>query len=72
MKGYSEFPKALALLEHHDQIVQCHIQDTRWGGPYPSAEKQFVYSTAPAVNVYPKIVVDIKLKAMKLNTRCIQ
>ena len=24
------------------------MQDTRWGGSYPSAEKQSVYSTAPA------------------------
>ena len=48
MKGYSAFPKAPALLERHHQIVYCHIQDTRWGGSYPSAEKQSVYSTAPA------------------------
>ena len=32
MKGYSAFPKALALLELHHQIVQCHILDTTWGG----------------------------------------
>ena len=30
MKGYSAFPKASALLEPHHQIVQCHIQGTRW------------------------------------------
>ena len=34
-KGYSAFPKAPALLEPHDQIVLCHIQDTRWGGLTP-------------------------------------
>ena len=48
MKGYSTFPKVPALLEPHHQIVYCHIQDTRCGGSYPSAEKQPVYSTAPA------------------------
>ena len=49
MKGYSTFPKALALLEPHNQIVLCHIQNNRleWGS-YPSAEKQSVYSTTPA------------------------
>ena len=36
MKGYSAFPKALALLEPHHQIV------------FPSVEIQSVYSTAPA------------------------
>ena len=46
--GYSAFPKAPVLLEPHHQIVQCHIQDTHWAGSYPSAEKQLVYSTAPA------------------------
>ena len=35
MKGYFTFPKAPALLEPHHQIVQCHIQDTRWGGVFP-------------------------------------
>ena len=48
MKGYSAFPKAPALLEPHHQIVYCHIQDTRRGGSYPSAEEESVYSTAPA------------------------
>ena len=49
MKGYSAFSKAPALLEPCHQIVKCHIQDTRWGGgSYHSAEKQSVYSTAPA------------------------
>ena len=32
MKGYSAFTKAPALLEPHHQIVQCHLQDIRWGG----------------------------------------
>ena len=32
MKGYSAFPKALALLEPHHQIVYYHIQDTPCGG----------------------------------------
>ena len=48
MKRYSAFPKAPALPESHHQIVYRHIQDTSWGGSYPSAEKQSVYSTAPA------------------------
>ena len=43
MKGYSAFPKAPALLEPHDQIVQCYIQDTN------SADVQSMYFTAPAV-----------------------
>ena len=32
IKGYSGFPKALALLEPHHQIVWCHIQDNHCGG----------------------------------------
>ena len=49
MKGYTAFLKTPALLEPHNQIVWCHIQDTSWmWGSYPSAEKQSVYSTAPA------------------------
>ena len=48
MKGYSALPKAPALLELHHQIIVCHIQDTRWGVSYPSAEVQSVYSTASA------------------------
>ena len=32
MKRCSVFPKALASLESHHQIVKCHIQDTHWGG----------------------------------------
>ena len=30
IKGYFVFPEAPALLEPHHQIVQCHIQNTRW------------------------------------------
>ena len=45
MKRCSAFPKAPALLGPHHQTVQCHTQDTRWAGSYPSAEKQSVYST---------------------------
>ena len=48
IKGYSTFSKAPASLETHHQIVHCHIQGTRWGRSYPSAEVQWVYSTAPA------------------------
>ena len=48
MKECSAFPKAPASLEPHHQIVLCHIPDTRWGGSYPSAEVQSVYSTSPA------------------------
>ena len=47
MKKYSTFPKAPVLLEPHHQIVKCHIQDPLWWS-FPSAEKQSVYSTAPA------------------------
>ena len=35
IKGYSAFPNAPALLEHHHQIVSCHILDTRWGSLTP-------------------------------------
>ena len=43
IKGCSTFPKDLALLKPHHQIVQFHIQDTRrFGG---SVEMQSVYST---------------------------
>ena len=31
IKGYSAFPKALALLKLHHQIVKCHIKDNLWG-----------------------------------------
>ena len=48
MRGCSAFPKAPASLVPHHQIVYCHKQDTHWGGSYPSAEVQSVYSTAPA------------------------
>ena len=48
MKKYSTFLKAPGLQPHHE-MVQCHIQDTRWGkGSYPSAVMQSAYSTAPA------------------------
>ena len=50
IKGYSAFPKVPALLEPQHQIVLCHIQDTRCGGSYPSAEIQLVYSTAQLSN----------------------
>ena len=30
MKGYSAFPKTLALMKPHHQVVFCRIQDTRW------------------------------------------
>ena len=48
MKEYSAFPKVPALLEPHPQIVQNHIPGYSFGESYPSAEKQSVYSTAPA------------------------
>ena len=51
IKGYSAFPKAPASLEPHHQIVYCHIQDTRGGGSYPTAEKQvFNWDTAMSSN----------------------
>ena len=47
MKGYSAFPKTLVLLEHHHQIVYCHILDARWRRSDPSADMKSVYSIAP-------------------------
>ncbi len=47
MKRYSTFPKVQRLESYH-QKVQIYIQDTRWGGSYPSEEMQLTYSTAPA------------------------
>ena len=35
IKGYSPFPKALALLKFRHQIVWCHIQGIRWGNLTP-------------------------------------
>ena len=46
MKGYSAFPKV--YWNFTIKLFSVHIQDTRWGGAYVSAEKQSVYSTAPA------------------------
>ena len=34
-EGVPAFPKALVLLETHQQIVKYHIQDTRWGSLTP-------------------------------------
>ena len=48
VKGYSAFPKALALLQPHHQIVYGHIRIFVVGGSYPSAELQSVYSNALA------------------------
>ena len=48
MKGYSTFPKAPTLLEPHHQIFNVISRTLVGGGSYPSAEKQSVYSTAPA------------------------
>ena len=49
MKGYSAFPKAPALLESHHEIFSVISRTlVGGGGAYPSAEKQSVYSTAPA------------------------
>ena len=31
IKWYSSFPKAPVLLEPHQQIIKCHIQNTREG-----------------------------------------
>ena len=48
MKGFSAFPKAPASLEPQNQILLCHIQDTRFGRSFLSTEMQSVNSTAPA------------------------
>ena len=46
MKRLSTFPKAPALLEAYNQIIYCHIQDTRLGlQSYYSAEIEPAYST---------------------------
>ena len=52
MKGYSAFPKAPALLEPPHQIVQCHIQDTRWWGGVlsPSRDEVGVFCRQTNVN----------------------
>ena len=47
MKGYSAFPKALTLLESLSDILVSD-QEYLLRVSYPSAEKQSVYSTAPA------------------------
>ena len=47
MMGYIIFTKYPGRELHH-QMVQCHIQDTRWEGSYPLAEMQSAYSTTPA------------------------
>ena len=39
IKDYSAFPKSLALVKPHHQIVKCPIQSTRWESN-PSAEMQ--------------------------------
>ena len=52
IKEYSTFSKSSGLKLYH-QMVYCHIQDTLRGGvPYPSAEMQSVYSTAPAISFW--------------------
>ena len=57
IKGYSAFPKPPSLLESHNQIVYCPIQDTRWWGSYTSAAVQSVYSTAPCDRVIHRVNV---------------
>ena len=47
MRGYSAFPKAPALLEPHYHISSVISRTLVWGGGYPFAEKQSVYSAAP-------------------------
>ena len=47
MKGYSQFPKAPALLKPHYQIF-CVISGYSLGETYSSAEMELVYSAAPA------------------------
>ena len=47
MKRYSTFPKTPVLLEHHYQIVECHILKTLWvRGYYSFTEVQSTYPTA--------------------------
>ncbi len=43
IKGYSTFPKALALLEPHYQIILCHIQDNHWGSLTPCRDAVGVF-----------------------------
>ena len=50
MKGYSTFHKATALLEpcHQNCFVSCLGHSLFWGGSYPTAKMQSMYSTAQA------------------------
>ena len=48
IKGYSAFPEDPALLDPHQQIVECHIKDLRWESLTLSSEMLSVYSAAPA------------------------
>ena len=47
-KGYSTFPKALALLEPQHKIISVISRTLIGWGSYSSAEMQSVYFTAPA------------------------
>ena len=62
VEGCSAFPKVLALLEPHHQIVFR----TLIAGGYPSAVVKLVYSTAPAV------WAKMKLKAVIYISVCAQ
>ena len=49
MEGYSAFPKSPVLLEPHHQIIYVIPRTlVGGGGSYLSAEKQSMYSKAPA------------------------
>ena len=66
-RGTLHSPKAPALLKPHQQIVLCHIPDTRVcgeGGLTPSAEVQSVYSTTLAdwAKDYAKVVLQNIIK----------
>ena len=48
MTGYSTFPRTLELEPHH--LMEFSVISKTFvggGGPYPTAEMQSVYSTAP-------------------------
>ena len=46
-EGVPRIPKSSSITGTSPSNFLCHIEDTRFGVSYPSAEKQTVFSTAP-------------------------
>ena len=70
MKGYSAFPKAPAFLELNHHIVYCHIQDTRWGRSYSSAELPSVYSAIDRAIKQMYMTIDWTLTGTTTSSHC--